>query len=37
MAAIVVDTMSEAKQSEIFTVMEQMGQYHRKSRTGISR
>jgi hypothetical protein len=28
MAAIVVDTMSEAKQSEIFAVMEQMEQYH---------
>jgi hypothetical protein len=29
MAAIVVDTMSEAKQSEIFTVMEQMGRSRR--------
>ena len=28
MAAIVVDTMSEAQQSEIFAVMEQMGPYH---------
>jgi GNAT superfamily N-acetyltransferase len=28
MAAIVVDTMSEAEQSEIFALMEQMGPYH---------
>lgn len=28
MAAIVMDTMSETQQSQIFTLMEQMGQYH---------
>ena len=28
MAAIVMDAMSETKQSEVFALMEQMGQYH---------